>query len=246
MWMGILKRVGTGRNDIQWGGSASLSTAGTYLNKTDWWNRNGLQWLYIFSNGTYPCLERIDDSDNLNNIRWANTIFNFTTLADFGYDSAVYTPTMDNVQYVTTVICTNSTSSGYHCSKLKLTRILSASGSTYQMSTSEYNITSLLLASFIPSLPAYTGAIGVIFSSAERANNWANFINTYYSNMQILYSNNNVQVIPLTRTTLKSGSYYDGEEFGGESLSYFYMAFIGLNLSGGITLGDWISRLYFY
>lgn len=73
-WMGCLSRSGSGRNDIRWAGPTVLSNA-----------------------GTYRCLERISDTGDRNNIRYANMIFTIQKLTDFPPASAVYTPTMNNV-----------------------------------------------------------------------------------------------------------------------------------------------------
>ena len=71
--MSLLRRTGTGRNNIDWY-NASSNSSGKYLRRTST-GRNNISWLQVSTSGTYNILNRI--SSGRNNIQWKNTIFNF-------------------------------------------------------------------------------------------------------------------------------------------------------------------------
>lgn len=70
--MSWLRRTGTGRNNIAWGGGAT--TSGQYLRRIST-GRNNISYINISTSGTYNLLERT--STGRNNIRWNNLTFNF-------------------------------------------------------------------------------------------------------------------------------------------------------------------------
>ena len=72
--MSILRRTGTGRNNIDWY-NASSNSSGKYLRRTSN-GRNDISFLNISSNGTYNILNR--NSTGRNDISWKNTSFSFT------------------------------------------------------------------------------------------------------------------------------------------------------------------------
>lgn len=77
--MSWLRRTGTGRNNISWGGGST--TSGKYLKRTG--NaRNNIAYTQISSNGTHKLLERTGTGRN--NIRWNNLTFSFgpSSMAD--------------------------------------------------------------------------------------------------------------------------------------------------------------------
>lgn len=80
--MSWLRRTGTGRNNISWGGGST--TSGNYLRRTGT-SRNSIQWLNISSNGTHNILERTNNT-NRNSIRWINTTFTFKTQEEINAD----------------------------------------------------------------------------------------------------------------------------------------------------------------
>ena len=71
--MSILRRTGTGRNNIDWY-NASSNSSGKYFKRTGT-SRNNVQWINISSNGTHNLLNRT--SSGRNNIAWKNTTFSF-------------------------------------------------------------------------------------------------------------------------------------------------------------------------
>ena len=71
--MSILRRTGTGRNNIDWY-NASSNSSGKYFKRTGT-SRNNVQWINISSNGTHNLLNRT--STGRNNISWKNTTFSF-------------------------------------------------------------------------------------------------------------------------------------------------------------------------
>ena len=71
--MSLLRRTGTGRNNIDWY-NASSNSSGNYLRRTST-GRNNISWLNISTSGTYNILNRT--SSGRNNIQWKNTVFNF-------------------------------------------------------------------------------------------------------------------------------------------------------------------------
>ena len=77
--MSWLRRTGTGRNNIAWGGGST--TSGNYLKRTGN-GRNNVAYTQISSNGTHKLLERTDTGRN--NIRWNNLTFSFgpSSMAD--------------------------------------------------------------------------------------------------------------------------------------------------------------------
>ena len=70
--MSWLRRTGTGRNNIAWGGGAT--TSGNYLRRTST-GRNNISYINISTSGTHKLLERYSTSRN--NIRWNNLTFSF-------------------------------------------------------------------------------------------------------------------------------------------------------------------------
>ena len=242
-WMGCLSRSGSGRNDIRWAGPTCLSNAGTYLYNYNMYDRNGIQWLYISTNGTYRCLERISDTGDRNNIRYANMIFTIQKLTDFPPASAVYTPTMNNVKYVHALLTANRSNYSTSHGNRYLLQIRSTS-TIYQLTGTEFAISSSLLYDFSPVLNKQSGSLGVIFGDANTATNWANYMNSSYNTMRILYSDGSSVDYPLSKTIIKAAAYYPGEDLVGESLSYFYMAFIGFTNCTSI-IRSYISQLIF-
>ena len=79
--MSLLRRTGTGRNNIAWGGSTS--TAANYLRRTGT-GRNNISYINISSNGTWNILNRT--STGRNNIAWQNTTFSFKTQEEINAD----------------------------------------------------------------------------------------------------------------------------------------------------------------
>ena len=77
--MSWLRRTGTERNNIAWGGGST--TSGNYLKRTGN-GRNNVAYTQISSNGTHKLLERT--STGRNNIRWNNLTFSFgpSSMAD--------------------------------------------------------------------------------------------------------------------------------------------------------------------
>ena len=76
--MSWLRRTGTGRNNIEWGGGST--STGNYLRRTGT-SRNNVQWLNISTSGTWNLLERT--ANGRNNIRWNNLTFNFLDLTKY-------------------------------------------------------------------------------------------------------------------------------------------------------------------
>ena len=73
--MSLLRRTGTGRNNIDWY-NASSNSSGKYLRRTGT-SRNNISWLQVSTSGTYNILNRT--SSGRNNIQWKNTVFNFAS-----------------------------------------------------------------------------------------------------------------------------------------------------------------------
>ena len=80
--MSLLRRTGTGRNNIDWY-NASSNSSGQYLQRIST-NRNDISFINISSNGTYNILERYNNSRN--SIRWNNTTFSFTNFSTYKLD----------------------------------------------------------------------------------------------------------------------------------------------------------------
>ena len=71
--MSLLRRTGTGRNNIDWY-NVSSNSSGKYLRRTGT-ARNNVAWLQISSSGTWNILNRTGTSRN--SISWKNTTFSF-------------------------------------------------------------------------------------------------------------------------------------------------------------------------
>ena len=82
LYMSLLYRNGTGRNNIVWGGGTTTSL--NYLRRTGT-SRNSIQWYTISTSGTYNILNRI--SSGRNNIQWKNTTFSFKTEMEINVDN---------------------------------------------------------------------------------------------------------------------------------------------------------------
>ena len=81
--MSWLRRTGTGRNNIAWGGGST--TSGQYLKRTAN-GRNNISYVSISSNGTHKLLERYNTTRN--GIRWNNLTFSFFSFSNYPlYDS---------------------------------------------------------------------------------------------------------------------------------------------------------------
>lgn len=170
-------------------------------------------------------------------------IFTIQKLTDFPPASAVYTPTMDNVQYVHALLTANRSNYSTSHGNRYLLQIRSTS-TMYQLTGTEFAISSSLLYDFTPELNKQSGSLGVIFGDTSTATNWANYMNSSYNTMRILYSDGSSVDYPLNKTIIKAAAYYPGEDLIGESLSYFYMAFIGFtNCTNAIR--SYISQLIF-
>ena len=70
--MSLLRRTGTGRNNIAWGGGTT--TSGNYLRRTSS-GRNNISFINISASGTWNILNRT--SSGRNDISWKNTTFSF-------------------------------------------------------------------------------------------------------------------------------------------------------------------------
>ena len=109
--MSLLRRTGTGRNNIDWY-NASSNSSGNYLRRTGT-SRNNISWLNINSSGTYNLLNRT--SNGRNNIQWKNTNFNFggdltkyknlfnDTIAGATYNASWGSANTSNYYYIGTI-----------------------------------------------------------------------------------------------------------------------------------------------
>ena len=81
--MSLLRRTGTGRNNIDWY-NASSNSSGKYLRRTST-GRNNISFIQISTSGTWNILNRT--STGRNNIVWKNTVFSFKTETETNADN---------------------------------------------------------------------------------------------------------------------------------------------------------------
>ena len=165
--MSILRRTGTGRNNIDWY-NASSNSSGNYLRRTGT-SRNNISWLNISTSGTYNLLNRT--SNGRNNIQWKNTVFSFVSGLQLYSLTSKYSSTYNftyNASYV------DQTDSDYGSNYL----FLKADPNGYT-TTSRYNYYNRNAVAYV-----YLE----IYSSNARG--LADYIVNHYTQLQTIFSNN--------------------------------------------------------